>query len=329
MSDLIDVHSHVVPIGVFPEDHRDPGVPWVRRTGEGAEVSLGAGPARRRVPSTSWDLDERLTWMDDNGVDLQVLSPMPMLMAYGAAPSLAEEVARSVNAWIADAVARHPTRFRGFGTIPLQDLDRALNVLDGIAGSGLHGVQLGTNVAGLPITDAALNEMWAAIERADLPVLLHPVTPLAARWVPKGELTSHAAFPLEVGAAATALITSGTLARHSSLRVCATHGGGSYRSSLNRLTHFQGQRESVRAVLPEPPMQTAKRLYVDCLTFSPRAVREHCAVVGAQTMVIGTDAPFIADRPGWTVEAAGLSPADAQAIRHETAETFLGLEKAA
>lgn len=326
MSSLIDVHSHVVPLGVFPEEPRAPGVPWVRRVGDIAEVSLGPGTARRRVPSTSWDLEERLAWMDANGVDLQVLSPMPMLMAYSAAPSQAAELAMSVNAWIAEAVATEPTRFRGFGTVPLQELDLALGMLDGFAGAGLHGLQLGTNVAGLPVTDGSLQALWGAVELLDLPVLLHPVSPLAARWFPPGELTSHAAFPLEVGAAATALITSGTLVRHAGLRICATHGGGSMWSSLGRLAHFHDQRESVRSALPESPMETAGKLFVDCLTFSPPAVAAHCATVGAQTMMIGTDAPFIDDRPGWTVDEAGLSPADVRAIRYETAQTFLGLE---
>ena len=175
-------------------------------------------------------------------------------------------------------------------------------------------------------TDPALDDMWGAIDRADLPVLLHPVSPLSAQWFPSGELTSHAAFPLEIGAAATSLITSGTLARHRSLRVCATHGGGALWTSLNRLAHFHHTRDSVRASLNEPPMQTARRMFVDCLTFSPRAVREHCMTLGAGTMVVGTDAPFISDRPGWTVDEAGLSPADTYAIRVGTAQTFLGME---
>ena len=73
-------------------------------------------------------------------------------------------------------------------------------------------------------------------------------------------------------------------------------------------------------------MEAAGKLFVDCLTFSPSAVAAHCAAVGAQTMMIGTDAPFITDQPGWTVDEAGLSPADVRAIRYETAQTFLGLE---
>lgn len=328
VSDLIDVHSHVVPLGVFPRAHRDDGVPWVRRVADIAEVSLGPGAARRRVPATSWDLDKRLVWMNANGIDVQVLSPMPMLMSYGAAPREAVQMAGSVNSWIAEAVATHPTRFKGFGTVPLQDLENALAMLHGFAGTGLHGVQLGTNVAGTPITDESFHALWETVADLNIPVLLHPVSPLAARWFPPGELTSHSAFPLEVGAAATALITSGTLVRHPGLRVCATHGGGSVWTSLNRLDHFYRKRESVRNSLAEPPMRTASRLFVDCLTFSARAVAAHCDSVGAQTMMIGTDAPFVHDRPGWTVEEAGISSAEERAIRHETAETFLALEAA-
>ena len=54
--------------------------------------------------------------------------------------------------------------------------------------------------------------------------------------------------------------------------------------------------------------------------------RVKVAMLGAGTMVVGTDAPFIADRPGWTVDEAGLSPADTYAIRVGTAQTFLGME---
>ncbi|MGO7251864.1 amidohydrolase, partial [Rhizobium brockwellii] len=64
------------------------------------------------------DLGEgRLALMDEQGVDVQVLSlTTPGLHNLGPGPAV--ECAWRVNDLIADACARHPTRFQGFAALP-------------------------------------------------------------------------------------------------------------------------------------------------------------------------------------------------------------------
>src|SRR5687768_1573737 len=94
-------------------------------------------------------IDERIAEMDVLGVDIQAISPVPPQMYYAVEPDLGRQAARIVNDGIATAVARHPERLVGMGTVPLQapelaviEMQRCVNDL------GLRGIEISSNVAG-------------------------------------------------------------------------------------------------------------------------------------------------------------------------------------
>ncbi|MBC7779470.1 MAG: amidohydrolase [Proteobacteria bacterium] len=124
------------------------------------------------------DLDhERIRLMDEAGVDIQVLShAAPATHRLDGATAV--PIARRVNDRLRETIARHPSRFAGFATLPAADPQAAADELEravvelGMKGAMVHGL-----TQGLFIDD---KRFWPIFERAqalDVPIYIHPSRP--------------------------------------------------------------------------------------------------------------------------------------------------------
>src|SRR4051812_41637165 len=119
----IDIHTHIMPANM-PN--------WVQKFGYGDFIHLEHRNCKacmmkgdkvfRQVDENTFDETVRAKEMDDTGVDIQVLSTIPVLFNYWAKPADALETSRFFNDHIADTVVKSPSRFIGLGTLPLQDI---------------------------------------------------------------------------------------------------------------------------------------------------------------------------------------------------------------
>lgn len=322
---MIDVHTHVIP----PVDYAvgaDPRWPVVEVDHDGATVMV-AGRPFRRVRRSAVDLDRRLAEVQaGRTVRAQVLSPMPELFSYWAPPGQAAEVCRRVNDWIAAAVADHPGTFHGLGIVPLQDPELAAAEVVRLAGSGLSGVEVGSNVEGRLLSDERLEPFFEVAAAAGMGVLVHAFHPPQANQVPRGPAGSAVTFPHEVAVGVGALIAGGVLARLPGLRLAASHGGGGLVFTLGRMSHAWAHGP-LGDTLPEDPMAYARRLFYDTLLFRADALRFLLQAVGERQVVVGSDYPFSSVEPGWPLQelAAELGPAAMAVVAEESAAAFLGL----
>ena len=121
--------------------------------------------------------ERRLQSMDEAGITMQVLS------GTGPGPDLVpgpEGVAmsREINDHLAAAVARHPDRFAGFATLPMQAPDAAATELArAVKELRFHGALINGSTNGLFLDHPSYDGLLAAAVALDVPIYVHPHLP--------------------------------------------------------------------------------------------------------------------------------------------------------
>jgi aminocarboxymuconate-semialdehyde decarboxylase len=135
----------------------------------------------REIESNCWDPVVRLSECDACGVDVQVLSTVPVMFSYWAQPEHALELSRILNDHIAAVVRDRPDRFVGLGTVPMQSPHLAVKEMERcVRELGLAGIEIGTNVNGRNLDDAGVCEILTAAAQMGAAVFVHPWEMLAA-----------------------------------------------------------------------------------------------------------------------------------------------------
>jgi len=331
---LIDVHTHVVPesFPAYAGRHVDARWPAMAAAAEPCHRHvMVAGSVYRTVSHHCWDCRVRSADMAARSVGRQVLSVMPELLSYWLQPEDGATLCRYMNEVIARMTADHPAHFIGLGTVPLQDVTRAIAELDyAVHELGLRGVEIGTNVNGTPIGHPGLLPFFEAAAEWDASIFVHALRPAGMdRLVGPPTLEQVVAFPGEVGLAAASMITGGTFAHLPNLRIAYSHGGGSLSMLLPRMQHAWSAISSVREALPVEPAAAAKRMYYDDLVYDAAAIRHLIAVFGASQIMVGSDYPFsIMDPdPAMRLKSLELAPHIVRQLRSENARRWLGLNE--
>jgi aminocarboxymuconate-semialdehyde decarboxylase len=328
----VDVHAHVVPeeFPVYAGKHLEVAWPSTCSAGCGHRHIMLRGQVFRTVSDECWDAEKRLAKMDEAGIDLQALSPMPELLSYWFDADDGTSIAHFVNDAIAGMVDKEPTRFCGLGMLPLQSPERAVLELEALMRDGrFKGVEIGTNVNGIPIGDPRFDPVFEAAERLDAAVFVHALHPTGDdRLVGPSLLKALVSFPCETAFAAAGLFTGGILARYPNLRIAFSHGGGALASVLPRLQFGWSKLDAIRRLSPVSPREAARRCYYDTLVYDPGALRAIGDAFGTSQLVLGTDYPFEIQEtdPVGALLSAGFSADETEAIRSGNARRFLALD---
>ncbi len=326
----IDVHTHVVPDRLPPYAGKHADAPWpsIRKVDAcHAHVMIG-GKVFREIDDACWSDARRIEQMQPMGIGLQVLSPMPELLSTWMAPEDGAALARFVNERIAETVQRQPQRFAGLGMVPLQHVDAAIAELERAVGAlGLRGVEIGTNVEGVPIGAPRFEPFFAAAADLGAAIFIHPLRPVGMeRLVGPPILEQGIGFPCETAFALASLVTGGTLQRHPALRIAVSHGGGAFGQVLPRLQHMWSLAPALREGRAAPA-ELARWLFYDTLVYSPLALRYIADLFGIGQLVLGTDYPFLImeKEPVARLDALGLSPEQRSMVLAGNARRFLGM----
>lgn len=291
----IDIHTHILPEHI-PD--------YATRFGYGGFVSLQhhcPGCARmmvdgkvfREVEQNTWDAATRLLECDKAGVHYQVLSTVPVMFCYWAQPAHALQVAQYLNDHLAEVIMRYPARFMGLGTVPLQDPELAIAELERCLQMGLRGVQIGSNVNGLNLSEPRFFQFFEACQRFGAAVFVHPWDMLGEAHIKQYWLPWLVGMPAETTRAICSLIFGGVLERLPGLRVAFAHGGGSFPYTLGRIEHGWLVRPDLVAVDNKPnPRSYLGRFWVDSLVHDPYMLRFLVNQMGIDKVALGTDYPF-------------------------------------
>lgn len=335
---LIDVHAHVLPGEIPPAGNRPGADNWPRMEPIAGETSrqLVSGRMRFTAKDAFFDAERREEAMDANGVDAEVLSPMPPMLSAQLPAAGMLDLSRHVNEFVAGMVRTNPRRFFGLGMVPLDDPDLAAAELPAVKELGLHGVELASSVDGRSLGDEKFLAFFQEAERLGLPFFVHGM-PSPSDRLPMAAMPSFAVTS-DIELTAASIITGGTAEKCPGLRMAFSHGGGGFPLGLPRANYFwggtwdeeppaEGQAPPIPNQQPHSPLTYARRFWYDSMAFDRRALRYLIDLLGADRILVGSDFPAMprlqpADRP---LRALGL-PADVlEDITWNNAFRFLGV----
>jgi uncharacterized protein len=332
---MLDIFTHFTPKAFFGKlETLIPGHPI-----------LTAFP---RLPALL-DLDARLRLLDEFPGLQQILSLANPPIELLGTPEKTPDLAREANDLLADVCRRHPDRFPGFvAALPLNNIEASVaEARRAITQLGARGVQMFTNVNGVPLSVPSLRPIFATMAEFDLPVWIHPIrgaqmSDYASEPASEDEIWFMFGWPYETTACMTRLIYSGLFDEYPNLKIIAHHMGGmipffSCKIKLGFSQIFFGTREenpvAVKRGLKRPPVEYFKMLYADtALGSEVHALRCGHDFFGSSHSVFATDAPFDAEKGRGlirdtiaSIEALGLPKDQTKAIFEGNARTLLKL----
>ena len=321
---IIDVHTHFLPeayLDTLAELDQPVGVEY-----HDGERFLSIPHGTIPMPDGFTDVEERIRWMDGNGIDktaISISTPNPNEAPFSVGEST--QLVRNLNDGFAAVRSAHPDRFLAMGAIPFRDPEEALAELDRITGDlGLDGVTLPTSVRDRILSDPEFAPIFERLDELNLPAFMHPRRNALSDEMKRTEeyMNPLAIFPSETTIQVCRLLFNGFFDTYDFPLIVAHLGG--------TLPYLAGRLERGRRVYSgpdEPPerpvMDHLSDFYYDSISFHPPAIRAAIETVGVDRLVLGTDYPFVVgdfDETASSIEAAVPDEADREMVYGETAE---------
>jgi len=274
------------------------------------------------------DMPTRLALMDQQGVDIQVLSPSGISQyTLWADPETSVKWERRLNDGLAEMIASVPQRFVGLGSVPLHAPELAVKEMERCIGElGFRGIQIGAHAEVMELGDARMKPFWAAAERLGAALFLHPAGITDARFKPY-HLWNSLGQPLEEAMAMATLWYDGVLDEFPKLKICVAHGGGYLPYYPGRMDRNYHDKPYTRVHMTKKPSDYMREnFYYDTSVYNPDLLDTLIERVGPSRIIMGSDYPSGEDDPvGFVRRAKGLSATDKAAILGGNAAKFLGL----
>jgi aminocarboxymuconate-semialdehyde decarboxylase len=329
----IDTHAHILPMDWpdLAEKFAEPRFPVIHHH-DGQHRIYRDGKFFREIWPNTWDPQLRSQEFAQHGVDVQVISTVPVMFSYWAKPHQALELHRYLNEHTAELCKTYPKQYAGIGTVPLQSPRLAIEEMERCVDQlGLQGIQIGSHCNDWNLDAAELFDFFAAAQDLGAAILVHPWDMMGSESMPKYWLPWLVGMPAEQSRAACCLILGGVLERLPKLRVCLAHGGGSFPYTIGRIEHgFRMRPDLVATDNARNPRSYLSQLYFDSCVHDPKALRYLIDTVGIERVMLGTDYPFPLgeQQPGQGIAALSLSEPSQEQIFAHTALAWLNLPKA-
>jgi aminocarboxymuconate-semialdehyde decarboxylase len=331
---IVDTHTHFIPMEVVELLRHGEGPPdlSLAESDGGVPLIVHENGLRYPVFPLFHDAGAKLEQMDRDGIDVSLISLSPSLFLYWADPRDTARVHRVINDAGAKLAAQGGGRLAAMATVPLNDPPAAARELERARSElGLVGVEIGASVGETMLDDPSLDPFFAAAERLEMPILVHPYMTMIAAPGPDlagFHLANVIGNPMETFVAASRLIVGGVLDRHPGLRVQLVHAGGAFPFQLGRLDHAYEVRSETKSIAQRPPSSYLEHFRFDTIAFDPRALDFLIKLVGPERILFGTDVPFdMGDLSGKSL-AERADPDVASRILGDNAVALYGLQLA-
>src|SRR5882724_12105810 len=241
-----------------------------------------------------WSKEASLSFMDDAGIDVAVLSVSTPGVHLGDSAK-ARTLARRCNEFAAELVTARPDRFASFACLPLPDVDASLTELSyAIDVLGLDGVVVFTNSNGVYLGDAVLEPVFEELERRKTVVYVHPNPSPDAVAHSLGLPDNLLDFPTDTNRAVAQMHYTNRFARTPSVRYIFSHAGGSIPFLAARFAIIDEMGFIAGAEQRGAAADMFRRMYWDtALSTSDPVLRMLREVVGIDQVLFGTDFPYL------------------------------------
>ena len=242
--------------------------------------------------------EARIAAMDEQGIDLQILSVAPPATG-PLAPADALSLSREMNDLAVEAVHRDPSRLRAMSTLPMADPGAVAGELERAAGLGFVGAMVYGRTGETPLDDPCYDDLFAAAASLGQPIFIHPQIPprsirqaAYAGFDPMTDLalsTFAWGWHLEAALAALRLIARGTFDRHPDLKIVLGHWGELllfWEDRVNSLSRISGLERKVEEYIRTNFFITSSGM------FNPALLRHSLAATTIDRLLFSTDYPF-------------------------------------
>jgi predicted TIM-barrel fold metal-dependent hydrolase len=296
----IDTHHHMLP-DFF----------WT-------ETETGDSPVGGLAP-LPWSKDATLSFIDDAGIDIAVLSVSSPGVHTGDS-ARAAALARRCNDFAAELVRARPDRLASFACLPLPDVDASLKELSySIDVLGLDGFVLFTNSRGVYLGDVSLEPVFGELERRKAVVFVHPNPSPDAVAHSLGLPDNLLDFPTDTNRAIAQLHYTNRFARTPNVKYIFSHAGGSIPYLAARFAIIDEMDFIAGAAQRGTAADMFRRMYWDtALAASDPVLRMLGDIAGLDHVLYGTDFPYLrrdlAVRSKQAIESSALDDEEREAV---------------
>ena len=287
-----------------------------------------------RLTQALLDVDEeRIADMDANGVDVQLLlltSPGVQIFDADTATGLAARA----NDLLAEAIARHPTRYAGLAAFAPQDPRRAASEMERATRElGLNGFVVNSHTEGHYLDEEPFQPILETAEGLDAPIYIHP-RPLPDAAI--GPYMEHElwagiwGYAAETGLHALRLIVSGVFDRFPNLMIVIGHMGEGLPYFVYRIDYMSRllqQIGSQRQLELTPSEYLRRNFMITTSGMNHEPALQLCrTVLGVEQLMWAIDYPYQrTDEAVEFLDSADLPEDDRELIYSRNAERVFGI----
>lgn len=285
----IDVHVHIIPPQLLHSDFLQTAESDLKSGGKCYTIW---GKRISPVHPALTDVQVHLERMLADRIKYEVISIPPYIFGYEKDADFAKKWSRTYNDALAEICLTHSGKFIALGTLPMQDVSFAVEELRHCL-YDLHfpGFELGSQINGEDLDSEKLSPVFEEANKHGCAILIHPFNVPPPPRMESYYTNNLVGNPSETALTATRLLLSGFFGRYPNIRVCLSHGGGSFPYIYSRIKHGFSVR-------PEPhiahiaSVEIPPNMYADSIVYEEINYQFLSQVMGPTQICMGSDYPF-------------------------------------